>query len=65
MQEENGIVAEATYRVNMKQTSKGDWYAEMTCRADSIEDLKTKFEEMKVFVLAEVKKLNGGQKWTE
>ena len=56
--EQNGLVTEASYRVNMKQTSKGEFYADMTCRADNIEDLKKKFEEMKVFVLEELKKLN-------
>ena len=62
LSEENGVVAEATYRVNMKQTSKGDWYAEFTVRADKIEDLKTKFAKAKEFVTSELKKINEGER---
>jgi len=58
--EKNGTVVEASFRVNMKQTSKGDWYADMTCRADTMDELQAKFENMKVYVLSEIKKLNGG-----
>ena len=60
MNEENGVVAEATYRVSMKQTSKGDWYAEFTVRAEEIAELKSKFEEAKEFITSELKKLNSG-----
>ena len=58
--EQTEQISEPTYRLNMKQNSKGDFYADMTVRADNIEELKTKFEEMKEFVLSELKKLNGG-----
>ena len=54
----NEVITEANYRVNVKQTSKGDWYADMTCRANTIEELKKKFQEMKEFVTLEIKKLN-------
>ena len=58
--EENGTVIEPTFRVNMKQTSKGEWYCEFTVRADKLDELKTKFSETKEFVVSEVKKLNDG-----
>ena len=58
MNEKTETITEPCFRVNMKQLANGEYRADMTCRADSIEDLKKKFEEMKVYVLEELKKLN-------
>jgi len=55
-------LSEPSYRVGMKQTSKGDWYAEFTVRAETRDDLITKFNDAKTFVLEQLKELNGGEK---
>ncbi len=56
--EQTEQISEPSYRVSMKQTSKGEWYGEFTVRADKIEELKSKFAEAKEFVVSELKKLN-------
>ena len=57
--EQNGTVTEASFRVSMKQLANKEYRAEFTVRSDSIEDLKSKFAEAKDFVVSELRKLNG------
>lgn len=50
---------EQNLRVNFKQTSKGFFYCEWTVRADTIENLKKRNEELKKYILMELDILNG------
>ena len=59
MNEEREILREPTFRVSVKENTKHEWFGEVVVRSDSIEDLKSKFNEAKDFVVSELKKLNG------
>ncbi|MAG77184.1 MAG: hypothetical protein CL811_10550 [Colwelliaceae bacterium] len=58
--EQTEQIQEPIYRVNMKQSAKGGWYADMTVRANTQAELETKFKDMKIYVLDQLKELNGG-----
>jgi hypothetical protein len=51
---------EKNMRLNIKQGAKGTFTGEFTVRADSIEELKARTDEMRDHMLSELKKLNGG-----
>lgn len=47
---EETITTENQYRFNIKQTSKGSLYCEATIRAETLEELKKKLEEVKKLI---------------
>lgn len=49
---------EKDYRLNIKQTAKGSFYAEWTIRGNSIEEIKSNNEALKTYVLEQLKTLN-------
>ena len=51
---------EKDLRVNFKQTSKNHWYCEFSVKADTIEELKAKSQQLRDYAVAQVNKLNGG-----
>ena len=56
--EEEDSTEEKTMRFGIKSTAKGFYYADWTVRADSIEEIKAKSEELRQYALDELKKLN-------
>lgn len=53
---------EQNFRLNFKQTSKGFWYCELTVRADTMDLLKSRFEELKRYALLQLDVMNGEDK---
>ena len=57
---------EKTYRVNYRQTAGGKWYADFTVRADGINELSDKTDQVQQEVIARLAVLNqnglGGEK---
>lgn len=51
---------EKSMRLGLKQTSKGYWYAELTVRADTMEELDAKLAQLRDYALKQIKILNGG-----
>jgi len=51
--------SEQKFRVSFKQLAKGNFQAEWTVRADTIEELKTLTKQCKDYVLLELDILNG------
>lgn len=56
--EKSDSTEEKNMRLNFKQTAKGIYYAEWTIRANTIEELKARNEQVRDYALEELKKLN-------
>ena len=56
--EENNSTEEKSMRLGIKSTAKGFYYGEYTVRANTIEELKARSDELRVHMLDELKKLN-------
>ena len=52
--------SDKTFRLNFSQSAKGNYSAEWTVRADTIEELTQKNEEVKIYATEQLKILNGG-----
>jgi len=57
---ETSGTTEKTFRLNFKQNTKKEFFAEWTVRADTIEELKDNNKMVKDVALIELKTLNGG-----
>ena len=58
---EQSGTSEKNFRLNFSQSAKGNFSAEWTCRADTIEELTSRTEEVKQYALEQLKILNGGK----
>lgn len=58
--EQTNQIPEKNFRINFSQTAKGVWNGEYTCRADTIEELTKRVEEVKKLALDQLKILNSG-----
>ena len=56
--EQNGT-SEKNFRLNFSQNTKGEFFADWTTRADTIEELAQRTEEVKQLALAQLEILNG------
>jgi hypothetical protein len=56
--EQTDTTEEKTFRLNFKQNSKGNFYAEWTCRSNSFDELKARNELIREYALDQLKKLN-------
>ena len=51
-------IGESPYRLNVKQSVKGQFTCEFTVRAESMEQMEERFKAMKEFALKQVDSLN-------
>ena len=57
---EVSAVGESPYRLNIKQSVKGQFTCEFTVRAESMEQMEKRFAEIKAFALTQLETLNAG-----